>query len=92
MIEIMRALVAQHRILIMDEPTASLGAEERQHLYKIIEELRKQGTSIIYISHDLDEVLSLCDRIAVMRDGRLIRYETAIEWTKAALGHVNGGT
>ena len=85
MIEIMRALAAQHRVLIMDEPTASLGAEERQHLYKIIEELRKQGTSIIYISHDLDEVLSLCDRIAVMRDGRLIRYETASEWTKAAL-------
>jgi ABC-type sugar transport system ATPase subunit len=85
MIEIMRALAAQHRVLIMDEPTASLGAEERQHLYKIIEELRKQGTSIIYISHDLDEVLSLGDRIAVMRDGRLIRYETASEWTKAAL-------
>ena len=85
MIEIMRALAAQHRVLIMDEPTASLGAEERQHLYKIIEELRKQGTSIIYISHDLDEVLSLGDRIAVMRDGRLIRYETASKWTKAAL-------
>ena len=85
MIEIMRALAARHRILIMDEPTASLGAEERQHLYKIIDELRKQGTSIIYISHDLVEVLSLCDRIAVMRDGRLVRYGAASEWTKATL-------
>ncbi len=84
-LEIMRALVAQHRILIMDEPTASLGADERRHLYKIVGELRKQATSIIYISHDLDEVLSLCDRIAVMRDGRLIRCESAIEWTKETL-------
>jgi len=85
MLEIMRALVAQHRILIMDEPTASLGADERRHLYKIVGELRKQGTSIIYISHDLDEVLSLCDRIAVMRDGHLIRCEPAIAWTKETL-------
>jgi ABC-type sugar transport system ATPase subunit len=85
MLEIMRALVAQHRILIMDEPTASLGADERRHLYKIVGELRKQGTSIIYISHDLDEVLSLCDRIAVMRDGHLIRCEPAITWTKETL-------
>jgi ABC-type sugar transport system ATPase subunit len=85
MLEIMRALVAQHRILIMDEPTAALGADERRHLYKIVGELRKQGTSIIYISHDLDEVLSLCDRIAVMRDGHLIRCEPAIAWTKETL-------
>jgi len=85
MLEIMRALVAQHRVLIMDEPTASLGAEERRHLYKIIGELRKQSTSIIYISHDLDEVLSLCDRIAVMRDGHLIRCESASGWTKGTL-------
>jgi len=85
MIEVMRALVSHHRVLIMDEPTASLGADERQHLYKIVRELRKQGTSIIYISHDLGEVLALCDRIAVMRDGRLIRCESARGWTKESL-------
>jgi ABC-type sugar transport system ATPase subunit len=85
MIEVMRALVSHHRVLIMDEPTASLGADERQHLYKIVRELRKQGTSIIYISHDLGEVLALCDRIAVMRDGRLIRCESAGGWTKESL-------
>lgn len=85
MLEIMRALVARHRILIMDEPTASLGAEERRKLYQVVRELRRQGTAIIYISHDLDEVLSLCDDVAVMRDGNLIRTDTAGAWTKGSL-------
>lgn len=85
MLEIMRALAAQHSVLIMDEPTASLGSEERRHLYKIIAELRRHGTSIIYISHDLDEVLALCDRVSVMRDGCLVRCDASANWTKETL-------
>ncbi len=82
LIEIMRALEADHRILIMDEPTASLGARERQKLYEIIRGLREQGLCIIFISHDLDEVLSLCDRVSVMRDGQLVVTRPVSQWSK----------
>ena len=84
-LEIMRALEADHRILIMDEPTASLGPHERQRLYEIVRSLRQAGTPVIYISHDLDEVLDLCDRISVMRDGENVATEPASAWTKKSL-------
>jgi ribose transport system ATP-binding protein len=85
LLEIMRTLVARHRVLIMDEPTASLGAEERRLLYHVVRQLKDQGTAIIYISHDLDEVLTLSNRIAVMRDGRLVATGAAADWTKVRL-------
>ena len=84
-LEIMRALEADHRILIMDEPTASLGPQERERLYETVRSLRNSGTSVIYISHDLDEVLALCDRISVMRDGERVATEDASKWTKESL-------
>lgn len=85
MVEIMRALEADHRILIMDEPTASLGPSERETLYDTVRHLRAAGTAIIYIAHDLDEVLKLCDRISVMRDGALVACDAAKSWTKESL-------
>ncbi len=85
MLEIMRALQARHNVLIMDEPTASLGPVERERLYALMRRLRAEGTSIIFISHDLDEVLLLCDRVSVMRDGRLVATNAAADWTKASL-------
>jgi ABC-type sugar transport system ATPase subunit len=85
MLEIMRALEAEHRILIMDEPTASLGPHEREKLYETARRLRDSGTAIIYIAHDLDEVLMLCDRVSVMRDGALVGSEAASAWTKETL-------
>jgi ABC-type sugar transport system ATPase subunit len=93
MLEIMRALAADHRILIMDEPTASLGPGEREHLYETIRGLREEGVSTVYVSHNLDEVLALCDRVSVMRDGELVATEPVERWTKeslvtAMLGHV----
>lgn len=72
MLEIMRAVLANGRVLIMDEPTAPLGPFERERLYNLIGRLRARGVAIIFISHDLDEVLQLCDRISVMREGRLV--------------------
>jgi len=71
-LEIMRALESEHRILIMDEPATSLGASERERLHGIVGSLRQQGLSIIFISHDLDEILGICDRVTVMRDGALV--------------------
>jgi ABC-type sugar transport system ATPase subunit len=85
MLEIMRALAANHRILIMDEPTSSLGPAEREHLYEVIRGLRQEGVSTIYISHDLDGVLAQCDRVSVMRDGRLVATEAVGSWTKHSL-------
>jgi ABC-type sugar transport system ATPase subunit len=85
MLEIMRALAADHRILIMDEPTTSLGPAEREHLYEVIRGLRQEGVSTIYISHDLDGVLAQCDRVSVMRDGRLVATDDVSSWTKHGL-------
>jgi ABC-type sugar transport system ATPase subunit len=82
LVEIMRVLAAKHKVLIMDEPTSSLGATERDRLYKIVRQLRSQGTGILYISHDLDEVIDLCDRISIMRDGRLLATEHTGAWNK----------
>jgi ribose transport system ATP-binding protein len=72
MVEIAKALSANARILIMDEPTSSLGSEESEQLFKIIHQLRSQGIGIIYISHRMGEVLQLSDRITVLRDGHYV--------------------
>ncbi|MGB7101019.1 MAG: sugar ABC transporter ATP-binding protein, partial [Xanthobacteraceae bacterium] len=85
LLEIMRALEAEHRILIMDEPATSLGEAEREKLYDIVDGLRHQGLCIIFISHDLDDVLRLCDRVSVMRDGALVATKPATDWDKATL-------
>jgi rhamnose transport system ATP-binding protein len=69
LIEIARALGANARVLIMDEPTASLAEEETQHLYRVIQGLRADGVGIIYISHRLEELAVIADRVTVLRDG-----------------------
>jgi ribose transport system ATP-binding protein len=70
MVEIAKALALEARIIIMDEPTSSLTHSESEHLFRIIGELQKTGIAIIYISHRLEEVMRLADRISVLRDGR----------------------
>jgi rhamnose transport system ATP-binding protein len=72
LVEIARALGAEARVLIMDEPTASLSEEDTQNLFKVIRELRGQGVGIIYISHRLEELSVIADRVTVLRDGRTI--------------------
>ncbi|SFJ88208.1 sugar ABC transporter ATP-binding protein [Thermoflavimicrobium dichotomicum] len=69
LVEIIRALMMDTRLIIMDEPTASLSASETETLLKIIDDLRKQGIAIIYISHRLDEIKQIGDRITILRDG-----------------------
>jgi ribose transport system ATP-binding protein len=70
MVEIARALSTNARILIMDEPTASLSAAESEKLFEVIRKLRADGVCIIYISHRMEEVQMLADRVTVLRDGR----------------------
>ena len=72
MVEIARAVRAEAKMIIMDEPTASLSAKETSELLQIIRYLKGEGVSIIYISHHLDEVLAVCDRITVLRDGQSV--------------------
>lgn len=71
-VEIVKALYRESEILIMDEPTAVLTPQEVRKLFVILNRLRQEGKSIIFISHKLPEVLEICDRISIMRDGRLV--------------------
>jgi ribose transport system ATP-binding protein len=73
LVEIAKALALRARILIMDEPTSALTESEVARLYRIIGKLREQGVTIIYISHKMDEVFRLADRITVLRDGKVIQ-------------------
>jgi ribose transport system ATP-binding protein len=72
MVEIARAVRAKSKMIIMDEPTASLSARETDELLEIIRLLKAEGVSIIFISHRLDEVIAISDRITVMRDGEMV--------------------
>ena len=70
MIEIAKALAYDTRVLIMDEPTSALAEKEIENLFSIMKELRERGISIIFISHKLDEVLRITDRVVILRDGK----------------------
>jgi len=72
MIEIMRAVRAGGRLIAFDEPTSSLTDDEARRLFEVIRRLRADGASIVYISHRLNEIIELADRIVVLRDGRLV--------------------
>ncbi|MEN5276728.1 sugar ABC transporter ATP-binding protein [Brucella sp. TWI432] len=71
-VEIAKTLALDARILILDEPTATLTPSEVEHLFKVMRELRRQGVAIIFISHHLEEIFEICDRITVLRDGNYI--------------------
>lgn len=72
MIEICKALMVDAKIIIMDEPTAALTLSETKVLFEVIHNLRKRGVSIVYISHRMEEIFELCDRITVLRDGSYV--------------------
>lgn len=72
MIEIMRAVHAGGKLIAFDEPTSSLTDEEARRLFAIIRRLREHGSAVVYISHRLNEIIELADRVAVLRDGTLI--------------------
>ncbi|OCA85916.1 D-xylose ABC transporter ATP-binding protein [Bacillus sp. FJAT-27225] len=72
MIEIAKALMTDAKVIIMDEPTAALTEREISKLFDIISSLKKDGVSIVYISHRMEEIFAICDRITVMRDGKTV--------------------
>lgn len=71
-VAIARAVYFNARILIMDEPTAALGPHETQMVSELVQELKKQGIGIFLISHDIHDVMDLCDRASVMKNGKLV--------------------
>jgi ABC-type sugar transport system ATPase subunit len=84
-LEIMRGIESAARVLVLDEPTASLTLHEREALYGVMRNLASHGVTLVLISHDLDEVVALTDTITVLRDGRLVASRPTAEWTKAKL-------
>jgi ABC-type sugar transport system ATPase subunit len=85
MLDVIRALDSGADILIMDEPSAALGPVERDSLYRTIERLRERKVAMLYISHDLEEIVRLCDRISVMRDGSMVATKPTPEWSPKGL-------
>ncbi|HWL68879.1 MAG TPA: sugar ABC transporter ATP-binding protein [Geminicoccus sp.] len=70
LVEIAKALSLRSRVLLMDEPTASLTPHETEHLFTLLQRLKRDGVTIVFVSHKLEEVLQICDSVTVLRDGR----------------------
>jgi len=85
MVEIARALEADARVLILDEPTASLSPHEVERLLAVVGHLRARGLGIVYISHRFEEVFAVADRLTVLRDGRRVASAPAREFDRASL-------
>ncbi len=85
LVEIAKALACDARILVMDEPSAALTVNEVERLYGIIRDLQKHGIGVIYISHRLEEIFAVCDRVTVLRDGANAGDCPVKEITRAAL-------
>jgi ABC-type sugar transport system ATPase subunit len=85
LLEIMRAVAREARLLLLDEPTAALSHREREFLLNLMRRLRDEGVTIIFVSHNLDEVLSVADTITVMQNARTIETSPVGSWTKARM-------
>ncbi len=85
MVEIARALRSNARVILFDEPTASLTPEEKQHLFDVIRDLREAGVGVVFVSHALEESLEIADRITVLRDGEVRLSEKTAGLSRADL-------
>jgi ABC-type sugar transport system ATPase subunit len=84
-VEIAKALSVNAKIVVMDEPTASLGRQEVEHLFEIIHDLKSHSLGTIYISHRLDEVFEVADRVMVLRDGEVVANDGIGKFTREQL-------
>ncbi|MET0350236.1 MAG: sugar ABC transporter ATP-binding protein [Rhizobacter sp.] len=91
LVEIAKALSRHARLLVMDEPTATLTPSETERLFGLIRRLREQGTTIVYISHKLDEVERITDEVLVMRDGRFVTRAPTATLTRQQMANLMVG-
>lgn len=94
MVEIARALAARAAVLVLDEPTASLGEAEINRLFIALRRIRDDGAAVVFVSHKLDEVLELCDRATILRDGEVVAAALRVETLTTAqiIDHMVGRT
>ena len=85
MVEIARAVLHKARIIIFDEPTASLTPEEKKYFFDLVRSLKARGVSVIFISHALEEALLLADRITVLRDGQHVATDITANFDRASI-------
>ncbi len=85
MVEIARGLSSGARVLILDEPTSALSPPESKRLFELIKHLQKRGVAMVFISHFLEDVLAICDRVTILRDGRQIETRPASELDRATI-------
>jgi ABC-type sugar transport system ATPase subunit len=85
LVEIAKALSQEPSVLVLDEPTAALGNRDADRLFAILKGLRARGMSIVYVSHRFREILELCDRATVLRNGRVVTTTDLADWTEADL-------
>lgn len=82
LVEIAKALHRKSRILILDEPTSALSPRECERLFELMAELKRQGVCLVYISHKMDEIYRIADRVVVLRDGQIVGDSPTKEWTR----------
>jgi ABC-type sugar transport system ATPase subunit len=82
MVQIAAALGVSAKIIVMDEPTSSLSAKESEHLFELLAKLKKRGITVIYVSHRMEEIFRLCDRVTVLRDGRHVSTQAISETSR----------
>lgn len=85
MVEIAKALSATAKVIVMDEPSASLSAAEVEHLFRMVRTLKERGVTVIYITHRMDEIFEIADRVTVLRDGRYIDTRNISDVTRKDL-------
>ncbi|MGH9029965.1 MAG: sugar ABC transporter ATP-binding protein, partial [Acidimicrobiales bacterium] len=85
LVEIGRALVRGAHIVVLDEATSALNSSETERLFAVIENLRERGAAVLFVSHHLDEVVRICDRVTVMRDGCVVATRPISEWNEDKL-------
>ena len=85
LVAIARALAVEADVLVLDEPTASLPADEVERMFKVLRDLRGRGVGMIYVSHRLDEIFRIADRVAVLRDGKLVGVQAVKQTTPTEL-------
>ena len=91
LVMIARALAYDPKVLILDEPTAVLTDKETEKLFDAMQKLKQQGTSMVFISHHLDEVMTQCDRVTIMRDGTLVESRDVKDITKEEMINLMAG-